>query len=252
MAIHGAFTHCGIFVNGLDLTGSSNLVKITAMKEVRERTTFGSVAKVRSMAGLGDIELAAAGFCDMNAGGQDEAFRANLYSDRINATVMIPSVSGAAPAAGDNCWFFQGSRAQHETGEAQGNDLLWNLSLQAGASGFPLCFGKVLNPGTTPITGDGIGNGVRVGPVGAGQHAYALMHVPEIGAGDSLLVTIESAAAEDFLGVTARFAFTLAEAAGSEFLARIPGPIADEWWRCVYDVTGAEPSVKAAVLMAIQ
>jgi hypothetical protein len=252
MAIHGALTHCGIFINGLDLTGDSNLVKITAVREVKERTTFGNTAKVRSMVGLGDIQFAAAGFCNMDPAGQDAAFRANLYSDRINTTIMIPSASGEAPAAGDNCWFFQGSQAQYETGDAQGNDLVWNLSLQGGANGLPLCFGKVLNAGATPVTADGNGTGVQAGAVGTGQHAYALMHVVEMSLSVNILVTIQSAPTGDFVGATTRFTFTLASATGSEFLAQIAGPITDEWWRCVYDVTGSGVSIKAAVVLAIQ
>ena len=252
MAIHGAFTHCGLFVNGLDLTGDTNMAKITAAKEVRDRTVFGHSARVRSMAGLGDTQLAAAGFHNGAAAGQDAAFRANLYSDLINATLIIPAASGIAISAGDVAWFFQATQAQYETGEAHGNDLLWNLSLQGGASGYPLCFGRALDAGQAAITADGNGTAVEIGAVAAGQYAYALMHVTEVSDGDAIDVTIESAPAGDFVGATTRFTFAQAAAPGSQFLARIAGPITDTWWRAVYDVTGSGVSIKCAVVLAIQ
>jgi len=71
MAIYGALTHCNIFINGLDLTGDSNMVKIEAVKEVRDRTVFGNTARVRSMAGLSEVNFAASGFHNSAAAGQD-------------------------------------------------------------------------------------------------------------------------------------------------------------------------------------
>lgn len=252
MAIYGALTHCNIFINGLDLTGDSNMVKIEAVKEVRDRTVFGNTARVRSMAGLSEVNFAASGFHNSAAAGQDVAFRANLYTDTINTTVMLPATSGTAVAAGDLAWFFQGSQAQYLTGEAHGNDLLWNLNMVGGANGLPLCFGKVLNAGTTAITADANGTGIEVGAASASQYAYALMHVVEVSTDDVIDVIIQSAAADDFVGATTRFTFTQAAAVGSEFLLRVAGPITDTWWRAVYNVTGAAVSIKAAIVLAIQ
>jgi hypothetical protein len=252
MPIYGAFTHCGIFVNGLDITGLANMVKVTATKEVRDRTTFGNASRVRVMGGIEDISLAAAGFLDMSLAGQEAAFRNNLYADDINTTVMIPAASGIPPAPGDLAYFFKGTMPKYDLGGGQGSDLLWNLSLQGGQGGLPLCFGRVLDPGTTAILADGYGSGVQAGAVAADRYAYALVHVVEISAGDDIVVTIESAAANDFAGATTRFTFASKSAAGSEFPARIAGPVTDTLWWAVYDVTGAGVSIKAAVVLAIQ
>jgi len=250
---YGAFTHCGLFVNGLDLTSDSNMAKILATKEVKDRNVFGFTAKNRVMAGLSDIKLTAAGFVNNAAGGQLESFQTNLYSDTINTCLIIPSASGVAPAVGDSCWFFQGMQAQHELGDQHGNDLAWNLSLQGGANGYPLSFGKCLNPGTTAITADASGTGVEVGAVSASQYAYAMLNVTEVSLDDSIIVTIYSAAANDFVGETLRFTFASKAAVGSEYLAKLVGPITDTWWRAKYDVTGAAGvSIKCAVSMAIQ
>ena len=252
MAIYGAFTHAKLFLNGLNLTGDTNLVKIEASKEVKDRTVFGNVSPVRVMGGLADITLSAAGFHNNADPGQDVNFRANLYADDICTTVMIPLVAKTAVAVGDLAYFFKGSQAQYVTGEAQGNDLLWNLSLQGGELGYPLCMGYVLETGDTAKTIDGNGTGYQAGAVSASQYLYAALHVTEVSASDSIIVTIESDDNAGFTSATTRVTFSSFAAVGAEFAARVAGAITDDYWRAVFNVTGAGVSIKCAVAIAIQ
>lgn len=252
MGIHGALTHCNIFVGGLDLTGDANMVKIEASKEVRDRTVFGNVARIRTMGGLAEINFAAAGFHNDDAAGQDVNFRANWATDSICTTVMIPAASGTPVAVGDRAWFFKGVQPQYVTGEAQGNDLLWNLSMQGGSTGYPLCFGYVLNAGTTAIIDDGNGTGYQIGTIAANQKGYALMHVVSVSSGDSIDVIIQSDDNAGFTSAITRFTFSNFNAVGAQFLTPLPGPIDDDYWRAVYNVSGEAVSIKAAISLAIQ
>jgi hypothetical protein len=80
-----------------------------------------------------------------------------------------------------------------------------------------------------------------------------MLHVTEVSADDSIVVTIESDDNADFTSATTRFTFASKAAVGAEYLARVAGPITDTHWRAVYDVTGAaDISIKCAVLLGIQ
>jgi hypothetical protein len=255
MAIYGAFTHCRIYLGGCDLTGDANMVKLTATKEVKERTVFGNVGKGRSVQGLGDISMSAAGFANFAVAAQNAQFLANWGTNTICTSVMIPLVSKTAVAVGDNAYFFKGVQPQYVTGEAQGNDLLWSLNMQGGSTGYPLLFGKVLDPGAIGITADGNGTGVLYSAVGATQYAYALMHLTEISVttpGDSMAVIIQSDDNSGFTSPTTRFTFSAASTIGSEFLARLAGPITDTYWRAVYNSPVDPSSFKCAISLAIQ
>lgn len=250
MAIYGAFTHCGLFVNGVDLTGTSNSIKAEMIKEVKERNVFGNSGKVREMAGLGDVNFTAAGF---HEAAQDSLMRATYGTNTINTSFIVSSASKTATAAGDLAFFFQGTQPQYSTGEQHGNDLLWGLTLQAGANGYGIIAGKALNVGTTAITADGNGTGVVMPAASASQSVYALMHVLEVSTDDTIDVLIQSDDNSGFTSATTRFTFTQAAAVGSEFLAKLAGPISDTYWRAVYNVTAAaDPSFKVAIVLGIQ
>jgi hypothetical protein len=249
MAIYGAFTHCGLFINGVDLTGVSNTVKAEMIKEVKERNVFGNTGKVREMAGLGDVNFTAAGF---HEAAQDSLLRATYGTNTINTAFIISSASKTATAAGDLAFFFQGTQPQYSTGEQHGNDLLWGLNLQGGGNGYGIIAGKALNVGTTAITADGNGTGVVMPAASATQYVYAMLQVLEVSADDSIVVTIESDDNADFTSATTRFTFDSASAIGAQYPARLAGAITDTYWRAVYDVTGADVSIKCAVLLGIQ
>jgi len=251
--VYGAFTHCGLFIDGIDLTGISNMVKVTAIKEVKERNTFGNTGKVRVMAGVEDVTLTAAGFMDMTAAGQGVQLLENYGDSDICVGFIMPAAGKTATAIGDYAYFFKGAQPQYEAGGAHGEDLPWTLNLTNSGSGYPLVFGKALSTGNVALTEDGNGTGVEVGAVAAGQYVYAMLHVTEVSADDSIVVTIESDDNADFTSATTRFTFASKAAVGAEYLARVAGPITDTHWRAVYDVTGeADISIKCAVLLGIQ
>lgn len=255
MAIYGAFTNCGLFLDGVDMKSVSNMVKFTAAKEVKDRTVFGNTAKVRVAGGLTDVQLAAAGFHDNAAAAQDVKFRANWGTADILTTLMIPATSGAVLVPGDKAWFFKGTQPQYVTGEAQGNDLLWNLSLQGGYGGYGPVFGYVLDPGLVAKTADGNGTAFEAGAVAAGQYLYAIFHVTALTASDSVILKIESDSVATF-DATPEYQITSSSftAVGAQLAVRVAGPIADTFWRATWDVTdaGGGVSTTVAVAMGIQ
>jgi hypothetical protein len=255
MAIYGSFSNCGLFLDGVDLKSVTNMVKFTMSKEVKDRSVFGNIAKVRAAAGLADVQLTAAGFHDNTALAQEARYRANWGTADVLTTLMIPATSGAAVVVGDKAWFFKGTQAQYEAGGQHGDDLMWNLNLQGGYGGYGPMFGYVLDPGLVAKTADGNGLSFEAGPVLAGQNLYAIFHVTSITAGDSVVLKIESDDVTNF-GGTPEYQITSASftAIGAQLAVRVPGPITDTFYRAVWDVTdaGGGVSVLPAVAIAIQ
>jgi len=114
----------------------------------------------------------------------------------------------------------------------------------------------VLNPGLVAVTADNVPAAAikELGAVAAGQYLYAVLHVTEVSADDSIIVTIESDALETFLSPTTQITFASKAAIGSEIAVRVAGPISDTWWRAWANVTvSGEPcAIKFAAAMAIR
>lgn len=249
MANHGLFTNCGIFLGGYDLTGHSNAVSMQLDKEIRDRSVFGSAARIKGT-GLESATVAAAGFYDATLD-----YERTYYGTDVPVSLFIPATGGAAVAAGDNAVFFKALEAGFTRGAPFGNDAMFNFTAQGDQSGYPVGLGYVLNPGLVPVTADNTpaASIVNIGAVAAGQYLYAVLHVTEVSADDSIVVTIESDALETFLSPTTQITFASKAAIGSEMAVRVAGPITDAWWRAYANVTGAaDVSIKFACAMAIR
>jgi hypothetical protein len=251
MAIYGAFTNCGIFLDSLDMKSRTNMVKLAASKEVKDRSVFGNLGRVREATGLADVQLTAAGFHDNAAAAQDVKFRANWGTADILTTFMIPATSGATVAVGDKAWFFKGTQPQYTTGGVQGEDLMWDLNLQGGYGGYGPIFGSVLDPGIVAKTADGNGVTFELGAVAAGQYLYAIFHVTSLTAADSVVLKIESDDVANF-GGTPEYQITSSSfaAVGAQLAVRVAGPITDTFYRAVWDVTDAGGGVSTVIAVA--
>lgn len=250
MAEYGILSNCGIFAGGYNITGLSNAVNLVITPDIRDRTCFGDLGRVRAY-GMEDMALTVAGFRDMTAGANDEMMRAAWEnSSQVPVSLFIPATSGAAVVEGDLAYFFASWTPQYVIGGAHGDDLMFNFAAQNGPVGYPCAIGLVLNPGLTAVTEDGNTTGVNLGAVATGQYAYAILHVTEVSADDSIVVSIESAATDEFIDPTTKFLFDSADAISSQFPVRIAGPITDAYWRAVHNVTGESVSIKYACALA--
>jgi hypothetical protein len=250
MANYGAFTNCGFFVDGINLTGISNQVLFTATKEVKDRSVFGNIFRNRIMGGLLDVELAASGFVNTGALSQDAQFYSNWGTAGVCATLQLPSASKTAVAVGDLAYFMKGTKAKYEAGAKHGDDLMWNLNLQGGTGGYGPIIGRVLDPGLVAISADGNGTEYQIGAATSSQYIYAMYHVTEVSASDSIVFKIYSAAATGMGGATLRFTSSSFSAVGAE-LQVLAGAVTDTFWRVTYDVTGSGVSILGAVSLGI-
>lgn len=254
MAEYGALTHCGIFVSGYDMSGDCNAVTGAITSDIRDRSCFGDTARVRAY-GLEDMAIALAGLLNIGENEQDqisrEAWRDNTA---LPISIFIPSASGAAAAVGDFAYFFSAMQPQYTIGGQHGQDALFTMNAQNNSLlAYPVGIGYVLNPGVAAVTEDGNTAGTnKPGAVAAGQYLYAILHVTEVSAGDSIVVTVESATTDEFLPPTTRVTFSSFNAVGAEIQTRVAGPITDTYWRAVHNVTGEGVVIKYACAIAIR
>jgi hypothetical protein len=253
MSIYGPFTNCGIFLDGYNLTGDANMVKLDISAEIRDRSTFGQLGRVRGY-GFEDVALNAAGLVSTDL---DAQLRSHLWSTGIPSSLFVPATTGAAVVAGDLAFFFSAASTTYQGGGAWGNDLMFTLNLVNGGSGDKCGIGRVMNPGLVAVTADGGMTPIQVGEVTAGKYLYAILHVTEVSTDDSIVVTIESDNLVGFTDPTTRITFDSKSAIGGQYAVKVAGPFGasptDTWWRAYHNVTGvADVSIKYACAIAIR
>ena len=247
MAPFGLITHFGIFVGGYDITGIANNAQLQLSADVKDRTVFGNTAKVRGL-GLEDILFSAAGLLDP----AKDVNQIYWGTAAVPVSFFQPATSGSAVAVGDRAFFFEAVNPSFQVGGQHGEDAVYAFAGRGSGNGHKVGIGRVLNPCLVAVTADGNGTGYQEGAVASGQYLYAILHVTEISAGDSVVVTIESAPTDDFASPTTRVTFASKSAVGGEYATRVAGPITDTYWRAVHNVTGTDVSIKYAAAIAIR
>lgn len=257
MAEYGVFSNAEIFAGGYRLSGLSNAVAISANADLRDRSCFGDLGRVRGF-GLETADLSVSGFMDVAAGSNEEFIR-NAWDNvsTVPLSLFIPSVSGAAVAIGDPAYFFQGRIQSYSIGGQHGADLPFSMQAQS-VAGYPLALGNVLSTGLAAVTADGSTTPtLLVAADVATKYIYAILHVISITAGDTVDITIESDELVGFGSPTVRATFAQVSAASGLYLTRVAGgggAAADTYWRATHNVTdagGGGVSVTYACAMAI-
>jgi hypothetical protein len=251
MANHGLFTNCGIFVGSYNIKGRSNAVSMALTKDIKDRSVFGVNARQKGT-GLESAALSVAGFFDSS-----ENIEHTYYGTDVPVTLMIPTVGGAAVAAGDNAIFFKALEASYKRGAQFGNDAMFGFSAVGDQLGYPVGIGKVLNPGLVAVTADNTpaASIIEYVAAAANQYVYAVLHVTSISTDEAIVIKIQSDALVGFGSPTDIITFASKTAIGSEYAVRVVGDASgDTFWRALADVTvtGEPCSVTFACSMAIR
>lgn len=236
-----------LFAGGADLTGVSNSVEVTAEIEEQEATAFNPHSDTvwrEVLAGLASTSITAEGQWEAgDAGMVDDASWADLGG--VGPWTICPR---GASAVGDLAWVTRAMRGSYILGGQVGDVAPWT----ANASGsWPLARGEVLHLPGVPRSADGAGTARQLGALSAAHALYVNLHVLSVAGGTpSITVVVESDDNPDMDTATARATFDPASARGGQALA-IPGPVADDWWRVTWTVTGATPSFLFVVAAGI-
>ncbi|OPC81811.1 hypothetical protein B4N89_13475 [Embleya scabrispora] len=234
------------FAAGVDLTGASTKVEISAEVEDKDATTYGSGGWKEVLGGLSSAEIAAEGYW--------EAGDPSMVDDASWAQFggIGPWTIGPAGAAvGDLAYFTQALRADYGLGDQVGEIAPWKGTAK---SSWPLVRGSIAHPPGTARTVTGVGTAMQLGAVPAGKRLYAALHVLSVAgtAGPSITARVESDDAIGFPSPTTRATFTAATAPGGQTLRTDGTAITDTYYRLAWTITGTTPSFMLAAALGIR
>lgn len=234
-----------LFTGGADLTGSSNKVELSASREDKESTNFGSGGWKERVAGLADTEI--------TAEGQWEADDPSKVDDAMWASLAgVGAPWTAAPdgaAVGALAYTTAGFATKYQLGGEVGEIAPWTGEAKGT---WPLVRGFVAHPPGTARIATGTGVAAQLGAVPAGKHLYAALHVLSVAgtAAPTIAVAIESDDAGGFASPSTALTFAAATAQGGQ-IVRSAGPITDTWFRPKWTITGTNPSFLFVVAFGI-
>lgn len=235
-----------IYIDGFDISGQSNSLKLDYGFDEVEVTPFGSECHY-SLPGLAKLAFDLEGLAasDGLEGSED------VLSARLGGSAAVFSLCPLTGAAGEAAYFTKGIDYKYEAGAAVGEA----YKFSAGGSGVntPLVRGLILATGQKTTSGSGIA--YNLGAVAEGKKLYAALHVLSVdGSSPTLDVAIESDDAQGFASPITRATFPQMTARGAQYLAPVSGPITDTWWRVTWTIggSGEDLGIQFVAIVGIQ
>jgi hypothetical protein len=228
------------FAGGYDLTGYSNKVEFGLDCEEKDVTTFlpisdPNVGWKKCTAGLASGTVKAAGLWDA-----DPSIVIDDIAFPALGTIVPFSVYPIDTTEGSLGYFTQTLQKNYQFLGAVGDVASWSIDEE---SSWPVVRGASLEAAGTARITTGVGTAIQLGAVPAGKQLYAALHVLSVAGtgGPTLAVKVQSDNAVGFPSSADQITFTTASAVGGQ-IARIAGPITDDWYRVSFTITGSTPS----------
>ncbi|WFE41954.1 hypothetical protein [Micromonospora sp. WMMD998] len=226
-----ALTDATCWVAGYDFTTDLNQISVSVDAEQLDTTTFGSGGYRQRIGGLKTVQAQVAGFWQSaaTAAPDPQAFPDLGVPDR-------PATFAPTSGEGSVAYSAMVGKFTYDLFGQVGAATPFSLAM-AGTNRDGLVRGLVAAAkGNVSATG-ALGSVQQVGAVPSGQFLYAALHV--FSAGTTMTVQVQSATTLGFGSPTVRGTFAAATAVGGLWLARVPGPITDTYWRLnVSAITG--------------
>ncbi|NUS74872.1 MAG: hypothetical protein HOV70_01560 [Streptomyces sp.] len=239
-------TNVRAFAVGVDLTGNSNKIELSAEVEPKNATNYASQGWGEVMGGLASSELSGEG--QWEAGDPSKVDDAS-WSQLGGVGPWSVSANNAA-AVGDLAYLVNAMRSAYKLGEAVGEIAPWTGTAKGS---WPVARGQFAHPPGTARTATGTGTGLNLGAVAAGRRLYATLHVLSVaGTTPSITARVESSVDNTFGAPTTRLTFSAATAIGGQVLRTDGTAITDTWWRMAWTISGTTPSFLFAAALGIQ
>lgn len=222
-----------ILLGQYDFSALSNEVQLTFSANMLNVTTFGQGTTI-NRPGLFDVAANVKGFADIDA-------IPAMWSDAalfgtVGLAAMPLSIAALGNAEGDRVFFVKSVNGTYQPiGGSVGDMLEFTVDLKGGGSN--LVAGQLMASGAKTTTGNG--TGFQRGAVAANKRIYGVLHVTAFTGITNVVVLIESAPANTFVGPTTRMTFATKTAVGWDWQESVPGAITDTWWRAKWTITGA-------------
>ncbi|GAA2351762.1 hypothetical protein [Streptomyces carpaticus] len=224
-------TDCRLFTSGVDLSGASNKVELSAEAEERDATNFRSGGWKEVIAGLTSGTVSAEGHWSAgDPAAVDDATWAQL-GGRGPWTVCPEEATVGALA-----YTTVALRTSYKLGATVGEIAPW--SAEAATSG-PVVRGAIAHPPGIARSGSGAGEPIEIGTVPTGGRLVAALHVLSAPGTGTLAVTVETAPAEDaWTEPDTSLFFDPVPGPGGQMVSVI-APTAGPWARPTWTVDGS-------------
>lgn len=213
---------------GYEVSADHNAGTLTRSKEAKEATTWGDGRDRVYRSGLKSAAFNLAGFFD---GPINAIHQAQMVATDPDVTTII-TPDGAVGAIAYS--FKAITSTLEDFGGAIGDMAAFTVSGNGSGPGFR---GTVLEDGETARSTTGNDDGVQLSAVGAGEVAYAALHVIERTGTATVDVTIESDDNGSFTTPTTRLTFDQMNAIGAAFISDDTA-VTDDYWRAKWTIGG--------------
>lgn len=224
------------WVDGFDLTGSSNNATLDLDHEVHDVTVFQPVGQggARQRAcGLEDISAASRGFWSAGTGSVD--------ADAFPNWGVVDSILSMSPdgAEGSVVYGMRTGRFRYQMFGDHGAPAPFALDFRGSNGETAVARGMVFKHDQSALSSTGLaGTALQLGAVGASQYLYAWTNV--LTAGTTITIQVQSSVDNTFASPTTRMTLGPITATGGVWGTRVAGAITDAWWRLnVSAITGS-------------
>ena len=239
-------TNVRCFSVGVDLTGVSNKIEISAEVESKDRTNYASEGWGEVIGGLASAQISSEG--QWEAGDPSKVDDAS-WSQLGGVGPWSISANNAA-TVGSLAYLINALRSEYKLGDAVGEVAPWTGTAK---SAWPVARGQFAHPPGTARTATGTGTGLQLGAVAAGKRLYATLHVlSAAGTTPSITARVESSVDNTFASPTTQLTFAAATAVGGQILRTDGTAITDTWWRMAWTISGTTPSFMFVDALGIQ
>jgi hypothetical protein len=210
--------------DGVDLTGLTNTIGLTVEADELDATTFGGDGWRERLGGLKSGTVEASGFIDL------ATVDALLFNGAGGTAVISVSPTGVD---GSDGYLMAATRFGYQHTANIGELAAWTGTASS-RDQVGVVKGTVLHP-VTARNSSGSGVGRQLGAVGADERLSGVLHVLAV-SGD-LDVIVQSDDNDDFTSPVTRLTFATASAVGGQ-LTQLSGPVADDWFRVGFTLSG--------------
>lgn len=217
-----------VWVDWLDVSGQENDVRLDFQIDEKEATVFRDTAHLNAP-GLEKYALAHQGFMAYGADSVDALIAELKGVSNVPVTLSIPG------AAGDPCFFMRANQLSVDRGMKVGEIASFSMGMGLGAGS--VVRGILLEAGSAKST-TGNGTGRQLGAASAAQKIYGVLHVLAVTGTPAITVKIQSDSDNTFGSPTDKLTFAAKTARGSEFIAPVAGPSAEQWYRASWTISG--------------
>ncbi len=218
-------------VGSLEVACLAKSVTANATCDALDTTALCTTGWTSVIAGKRTGTIQAELMADMADDGLDETLQSYF------AVADVPQSLSIGSADGSVTYFGRTLATQYQPiGGAAGE--LAMAALTAQTSTGPLIRGRRIHPTSVARSATGNGTAYQLGALSSTQTLYVALHVLDRTGTASMTLSIQSDDNSGMTSATNRITSFTAATARSYQWASVAGAVTDDWWRCVYTITG--------------